>query len=119
MRSLRNDANHCVFSPYSLRTHGVPRASQSAPVVGNPSCLNRVLSQGKRIVLCTFICSLLTLFHIITLYCTLPLASAEEHKFTLSWAIGDTLTSFLKQLGRENGNPSLRIIILFALSHLL
>lgn len=62
VRSLRNDADNCVFSPYGLHTHGVPRASQSAPVVSNPSCLNRVLSRGKIIVLSTFICSLLTLF---------------------------------------------------------
>lgn len=37
VRSLRNDASNCVFSPYGLHTRGVPRASQSAPAVGNPS----------------------------------------------------------------------------------
>lgn len=37
VRSLRNDANNCVFSPYGLHTHGVPCASQSAPRVSNPS----------------------------------------------------------------------------------
>lgn len=83
VRSLRNDASNCVFSPYGLHTRGVPRASQSAPAVGNPSRLNRVLSQGKIIILATFICNLLTLFYVIPLYCALPLALAEEHKLTL------------------------------------
>lgn len=74
--------------------------------------------------MCTFICTLFTLLDIIPLYCTLPLASAEENKLTLSRAIGECIyiyiymLSFLSKLGREDGNPSLRLIIPLALSHL-
>ena len=100
--SLRNDANNCEFSPYGLHTHGITRASQSAPGVSNPSCPNHVISQRKTIVICTFICSLLTFLYVILFYCTLPLASAEENKLMPSWAIGDVL-NFLGNWGERMG----------------
>lgn len=84
VRSFRQDVSSFVFSPYSLRAHEAPHASPSAPAVGHPSGPSSVVSKGKTTALCTFVCTLHS--QVVSLVCTLPLASAEENKFMLSWA---------------------------------